>query len=781
MKFVKNSRPIGTLISSLVLSFPLFACLQAQAEFSPGAETSPLEKRYIVKFKDSAAMPLSLDARSQMQDSLLRASGAEIKNRIEKMNAVSVKLAEKDLAKLRKNPDVEYVEVDQPRRLLSQSVPWGIGAIGADMLSDADADNMTVCIIDSGYDITTPDLAANKHTGTNDSGTGNWYEPGGSHGSHVAGIIAAVNNSEGVVGVLPNTQVNLHIVKVFNASGWGYSSSLVRAIQTCADNGAKVVNMSLGGSESTTTELRAMRAIADSGVLLVAAAGNDGDNSRSYPASYDSVMSVGALDDNLDPAYFSQFNNQVEIAAPGVAVLSSVATGDGVQSEIASSALSIPADRVVPHDRFILSGFNYVNDVIGGTITGELAACATTAGGFSCGDMTGKVCLVERLDNQASGFYPEFDAVMACLDAGAASVIAYSNAALPGLQNPFLVDDNAEIEVATVSVDRALGLMLLANVGETVTVTTTLGTDYAFYDGTSMATPYVVGAAALVWSQFPECTAPSIRYALGQSALDLGVEGRDDVFGNGMVQVAAARDLLASEGCVLPPSPPVIVRIEPGVPVEGLAAAAGEALHFSVPVPEGSDPFSVRLSGGTGDAELMVLRARLPSLEVNHCLSSVPDSNDEECLFEGGVRRGIWYISVVAKTAFEGVTLSVDLTPPPVPENFFENLHNYWIPDADERGAISPIVSDFSGDAEDITLNLKIRHTYIGDLVVTLISPTGEEVVLREREGGGTNNLITSYDLSFPGVSAEGRWRLMVQDLAGLDTGYIDKWTLEFN
>ena len=128
---------------------------------------------------------------------------------------------------------VEYSEIDEKRYLMAQMQPWGIGNVQADQLSDSAAGNMKVCIIDSGYERTNPDLNANNHAGTNDSGTGNWYQNGGSHGTHVAGTIAAVNNSEGVVGVLPNTNVNLHIVKVFNASGWGYSSELVDAVDTC--------------------------------------------------------------------------------------------------------------------------------------------------------------------------------------------------------------------------------------------------------------------------------------------------------------------------------------------------------------------------------------------------------------------------------------------------------------------------------------------------------------------------------------------------------------------
>ncbi|MFP3416270.1 S8 family serine peptidase, partial [Bacillus sp. SIMBA_074] len=83
-----------------------------------------------------------------------------------------------------------------------------------------------------------------------------------------------------------------------------------------------VINMSLGGAGSNTTEGNAMQAAYDANVLLIAAAGNDGNTALSYPASYDSVVSVAAVDDSKAHADFSQRNSQVELAGPGVAVLS---------------------------------------------------------------------------------------------------------------------------------------------------------------------------------------------------------------------------------------------------------------------------------------------------------------------------------------------------------------------------------------------------------------------------------------------------------------------------
>ena len=177
-----------------------------------------------------------------------------------------------------------------------------------------------------------PDLTSNTeivtgYTGENSDGTGVWSTDGHGHGTHVAGTIAAIgNNDEGVVGVNRNGQLKLHIVKVFNNNGnWAWRSSLIAAVEECVDSGSNVVNMSLGGGGFSQAEYEAYERIATvDKVLLVAAAGNGGNTAYSYPASYDYVMSVAATDSNNNVASFSQKNDQVDIAAPGVGVLSTL-------------------------------------------------------------------------------------------------------------------------------------------------------------------------------------------------------------------------------------------------------------------------------------------------------------------------------------------------------------------------------------------------------------------------------------------------------------------------
>ncbi|WP_305852097.1 S8 family serine peptidase [Aliikangiella sp. G2MR2-5] len=628
-----------------------------------------LEERFIVKFKDSSAavtqnvnghaMLNAVNARRVVEN-----AGAKVRLELPFARAMSVKLDANSKRKLKNHPDIEYMEPDYPRHLMAQNTPWGIPTVQADQVSDSNAGNMKVCIIDSGYDINNPDLSGNNHNGTNDSGTGNWYTPGGSHGTHVAGTIAAINNSEGVVGIMPNQAVNIHVVKVFNESGWGYSSSLTAAVNTCKNNGAKVVNMSLGGSGSSTTEGNAMQSAYDSGVLLIAAAGNDGNSTHSYPASYDAVVSVAALDETNQWAAFSQYTSQVELAAPGEAILSTVGVGDGRQGYITAGSTSYGDDRVVPHNRLTNNGSSWQAAPINSSATGTLASCSLSGSTYSCGNMSGKICIAERYGNQASGSYPETNPVKACKTAGAVAAIVYSNTSRPGLQNPFLLDQNNEFPIPSVSVNRTVGQALLAKVGTTVTVENKGNTDYSYYNGTSMATPHVTGVAALVWSQHPTCTAAQIRNVLKVTAQDLDATGRDDKTGYGLVRSKAAVDYITANGCDgngngggggTPTN-----ALENGVAKTGLSASKGEELHYTLEVPAGATDLTFTIAGGTGDADLYVQFGSKPTTSSYEC-RPYKTGNSETCTISN-IQAGTYYVMTRAYSSFSGVSLTGSFT-----------------------------------------------------------------------------------------------------------------------
>lgn len=140
------------------------------------------------------------------------------------------------------------------------------------------------------------------------------------HGSHVAGTIAAIaNNGKGVAGVAFNSP--LAICKALNSGGSGPTTGIANCITYLVGKGVKVISMSLGGGASSTMQAAVQNAWAN-GVVLVAAAGNDGNATLNYPAAYPEVVSVAATDSNDQKASFSNVNSDVEIAAAGVNVLS---------------------------------------------------------------------------------------------------------------------------------------------------------------------------------------------------------------------------------------------------------------------------------------------------------------------------------------------------------------------------------------------------------------------------------------------------------------------------
>jgi serine protease len=331
---MKTTKTLLALGVSSCFALTLTAHAVANTLVDAGDDSS----RYIIKFKPTAAVMNSNNGQSefstQQAETVLRGHQVAALMHLKSANASVAKLSARQLKALQTNPNVQYVEKDAKRYLMdvispmAQSTPYGISMVQANQLSDGSAGNIKVCVIDTGYTSGHEDLQSSGVTGYAFSGHGNWYSDGHGHGTHVAGTMVALDNNSGVVGVIGSGQAGVHIVKIFNDSGnWTYASNLIQGIQSCQDAGAKVVNMSLGGGSSNQTENNAMDNFYNDGMLLVAAAGNAGNTSLSYPASYNSVVSVAAVDSNRNLASFSQRNSQVEIAGPGVNVSSTWRNG----------------------------------------------------------------------------------------------------------------------------------------------------------------------------------------------------------------------------------------------------------------------------------------------------------------------------------------------------------------------------------------------------------------------------------------------------------------------
>jgi subtilisin family serine protease len=521
--FVRSAVPLASVVT-LVAAWPL--AVQAQA----GGE----RVRVIVAFK-AGAEPAGRRA--------LSAAGARVALDLPSMRAAAVELPAAAVEALRRNPQVDYVEEDAIRYPLALTVPsttpyasgqlepWGIRAVQADQLPQGDSltGNRKVCIIDSGYSLGHEDLPGGaKVSGYN--GNLPWAQDGDGHGTHVAGTIAAVNNSGvGVVGVNPGGNLNLYIVRVFGDSGaWAYSSTLVDAAERCRLAGSNVISMSLGGSASNRTEQRKFDELLAANILSIAASGNGGNSRVSYPAGYASVVSVAAVDVALAKATFSQYNKDVEIAGPGVGVLSTVPNGKGLLGSLNVGGTVAEAFPMEGSPNLTRSGALFDFGI----------GSATNAGAV------GKVCLIARgtVDFSAK--------VLNCQASGGVGAVIYNN--VPGSFSGTM--GTTVTTIPSVSISQEDGNALKASkLGQSATVAVGAA-NYAYYDGTSMATPHVSAVAALVWSYFTPgsakvCTATQLRNSLNKSARDLGTTGRDNNFGFGLVQAKAAYDRINSLGC----------------------------------------------------------------------------------------------------------------------------------------------------------------------------------------------------------------------------------------
>lgn len=475
------------------------------------------DNRWIVHFapgQSSAGLAAVQNAGGQLQRDLTPAG----------VNAAAITIPEAALNGLLNNPNVSFIEEDVRRYPMAQSVPFGIPMVQADLVAPGPG-KRTVCIIDSGYHIGHEDL---QDTGVTGNGSGDPFIDSCGHGTHVAGTIAAMDNSTGVVGVVGDGGLDLHIVKVFGddnwtsgSCGWSYSSDLVAAADLCAQAGADVINMSLGGGGATSAEQQAFENLLNANILSVAAAGNDGNSTASYPASYPAVMSVAAIDSTKTVASFSQYNQYVEIAAPGVDTVSTV-PNIGAIVDVAGTNYSVQ-----PIDRTAVT-----------TVTGPLATngglCDSTNGSWS-----GQVVLCER---GAISFSDKVDNVES---SGGIAAIIYNNepgsfAGLVDCNGPSFRACNS-IPAVSMSQDDGQGLLGSGGASTTVsTESTAPANGYESYNGTSMATPHVAGVAALVWTHDTSWTAAQIRDALTATAEDLGAAGRDDFYGWGLVQADAA-------------------------------------------------------------------------------------------------------------------------------------------------------------------------------------------------------------------------------------------------
>lgn len=319
----------------LVVAFLLLALVVAAL---PAAAQGQGTGRKIVVFNERLV-------NERAQAALLQAHGASLDKPVPLLNGWAVSLPPAAGRALARRMDVARIEEDvevfatnkpttpPPPPADPQVVPWGISRVGAPAAwGYSTGAGVNVAILDTGIDSDHPDLAVAG--GLNAIAPRKSWDDDNGHGTHVAGIVAALNNSRGVVGVAPGA--SLYAVKVLDRRGSGYLSTIINGLTWCintrsdgvAGNDIGVVNMSFGASSSNQSFYQAIAAAHAAGIVLVAAAGNSyGRAPVDYPAAYGECLAVSATDYFNQLANFSSWGSAVALAAPGDVILSTYKGG----------------------------------------------------------------------------------------------------------------------------------------------------------------------------------------------------------------------------------------------------------------------------------------------------------------------------------------------------------------------------------------------------------------------------------------------------------------------
>jgi subtilisin family serine protease len=309
------------------------------------------------------------------------------------------------------------------------------------------------------------------------------------------------------------------VARVFDdAFGSSASSEIDRAIEWCADNGANIINLSLGSSSQSSNQKALVTSLyEEENILLVAAAGNHGSTSNMYPASYSSVISVGSIDEDLSRSSFSNYNSNIDLVAPGNMILS-LTTGTTIVL-INGAGQRMTARIMQFSSRLSTSG-----------LYGSTVSCGL--GLSTCANARGKICVVQR------GQVTFNTKAKNCQLGGGIGLILYNNVE-GSLQGTLVSNGGVTIPCVTVSLDASTFVQqsLFMNMK-------TLDYNYGELSGTSMAAPHITGVIAKVWSARPRCTNKQVRAAVEHTARYVGQQNE---YGRGLAQAVDAYRYLLNQ------------------------------------------------------------------------------------------------------------------------------------------------------------------------------------------------------------------------------------------
>lgn len=467
----------------------------------------------------------------------------EVEDSLEHLNTLIVDTSsESEIAKLKASPGVAYVEkeifheaprpvkgflgsAERSSRSTQKVTPWGIGAVKAEAAWAASnaGEGARVLVLDTGIDENHQSIRDNFEQGQDFTG-GNEYTDVVGHGTHVAGTVAGSLDASGFTGVAPKAKILAG--RVCSENGCS-NVSIAQGINWGIAQKVDVITMSLGGAWSTPAERDAVLKADRAGITVVAASGNDGTGKVSYPAALSTVIAVGAINSSLQKADFSQWGPELAVVAPGVAVVSSVPKGTGREASVEISVGNKSA-------KVTSTTFQGAKELLTPETNVLVPAGLGKPEDFAKVDVKGKYAFISR------GEITFAAKVQEAIKAGAAGIVIYNNA--PGLIQGALTDDGSTLPVGVFMVEQNVGQEIMKKIAAGQVVKATLqtkATDYAAFDGTSMATPHVAGVIALMKAANKSLTGKQVKKILQDTAQALGPNPNNE-YGAGLVNAEAA-------------------------------------------------------------------------------------------------------------------------------------------------------------------------------------------------------------------------------------------------
>lgn len=310
------------ILISIILIFPLFHIKNVSASGTDNKQA------YIVLFKEKIN-----------KETIFSVNG-EIVEDYTNIPAVKAMLPRESVTSLLSNDEIVSVDFDKPVKIPFQQSSWGVNHLNTSEYWNRNftGKGVKIAVIDSGIS-QHEDLVVSG--GISFVPNVSSYNDDNGHGTHVAGIIGAKNNNIGVVGTAPDASI--FAVKVLDQDGYGYPSAVIAGIDWAITNKMDIINLSLGFEYDLDSLKQIVDKAYNSGIIVVAAGGNSGNSDGTgdnvaYPARYESVIGVAAIDPLNKRASFSATGNPIEISAPGVDIVSTIPSATNPMSHEYASA-----------------------------------------------------------------------------------------------------------------------------------------------------------------------------------------------------------------------------------------------------------------------------------------------------------------------------------------------------------------------------------------------------------------------------------------------------------